>query len=248
MHRRQGNSRTMVLVILVAAVAAAAVVLSKPFRTRFPTTPPQTTEWSPAHIQQDPVGYLTWGHAECAKTEESLSASRLSLRNQRNAADRALASYTAEQSAYQQLLEQAKTLYRLTATSSNWPVSLRGIPMDEYALKAKVVECHDKLASLAESIATHQQARQILDRRVEEVDRQLEAVSRMKSKLAADLDVARLRQSVDGITALSHQLQSIVSTSEALVAPRQDDMRLEDLAATPADRHVNETFDTIMRP
>jgi hypothetical protein len=245
MQGKRGNTVAIVLVI-VLVLGAILFFVSKPFQTRVKQATRQATEWTPENIQKDPVGYLSWALAECGKTEEKLQASRLALKTNRNNAERSLSTHQADQTAYTKLLDEAKSLYRQAGASASWPAELRGVKMEEAVLKAKIVEAHDKLSGLGELIATYQQSRQIIDRKLVEVEAKLTEVTKLESKLSTDLEIAKVRKTVEGIGTISDQLNAIVDTSEALVSATKDGISLEELVKPSGERRVETEFEKIM--
>jgi DNA repair exonuclease SbcCD ATPase subunit len=206
----------------------------------------QATEWTPENIQKDPVGYLTWALEQCEKSEQKLAASKLSLKSKKNQIDRSLTANQAELSDYSKLLQEAKAVYKEAKAENKWPASLRGRSFEEAALKGKIVEAHDKVKNLEGLVQTYSQSQAVIDRRLTEIEQKVTEVNKLRNKLSTDLEVAKVKQSVEGIGEISDKLGAIMDTTSALVSSSAEATSLEDLVKPTGQQRVDNEFDKIM--
>ena len=82
--------------------------------------------------------------------------------------------------------------------------------------------------------------------RLSDVEKKLLDVRKLRNKLATDLEVARVNESVENLTGLNDRLASIMDTTDALLSTSTDEVSLEDLIKPSGDKRVDEEFDKIM--
>ena len=245
MMDRKGSTIVIVLVV-IAVLGVILFFVSKPFSTRVKEATRQVTEWTAENIQKDPVGYLTWALDECKKTENRLLASKLALKTKKNQTERSLTANQADLTAYSKLLDEAKALYKKASAANTWPVELRGVKLEQAPLKTKIVEAHDKVKNLGELVSTYKQTQGVIDRKLTDVETKVMEVQKLKNKLSTDLEVAKVKKSVDGIDAISDRLSAIAATTDALVSTTAEGASLEDMIEPTGQQRVDTEFDKIM--
>lgn len=234
------------VIVLVLVVGAVFFFVSKPFSTRVREAARQATEWTPENIRKDPVGYLSWALRECRDTDDRLRASAISLRTKKNEADRKLRIAQADRESYQSLLTEAKAAFRKADAESAWPIRLRDVELEREALKGKIVAAADRVDSLDDLIATYEQTAGVIARKLEDVNDQLAEVEKMCSRLATDLEVAKVRQSVEDLGAISDEFHAIMDTTDALVSDVESGTSLEAMIRPPENVRIDEEFERIM--
>lgn len=247
--QRRGASTLTVVIGLIALMfvsLGAYFVVSKPFSTRVRSSYRQATEWTAENIQKDPVGYLTWALSEVDKTEQRLQAGVLGLKTKKNAAVRALERDQADQTEYGKLLDEFKDAYLSASSSNSWPVTVRNASFEENALKRKIVEANDKLKSLSSLVETYAKTKNVIDRKLTELDGELAGVVKLKNKLTTNLEIAKVNASVEGIDSIGDQLNAIVDASEALVSTAEEGVDVEELIKPTGDQRVEDEFAKIM--
>jgi chromosome segregation ATPase len=220
--------------------------VSKPFQTEVKEGYRQATEWTAENIQKNPVGYLTWALEEVGKTEQKLQASVLSLKTKKNGAERALERNHADQTEYNKLLDEFKNAYRSASSPSSWPVTVRNASFEENALKRKIVECNDKLKNVGTLVETYTKTKNVIDRKLTELDGKLAEVIKLKNKLSTDLEIAKVNKSVEGIDSIGDQLNAIVDTTAALVSTSEEGTSVEEMIKPTGDQRVEDEFAKIM--
>lgn len=244
--RKQGLSPILILVLLALAAGVILYFWSQPFQTRVNEAARQASQWTPENIQKDPVGYLTWAREETGRTEQTLQASTLSLKTKLNEATRQVAANRESLDTYTTLLGEAKSLYREAAATDSWPATLRGVSLTEAQLKAKIVEAFEKVQGLDQLIATYNETSSIMSRKLAEVDAKLSEVRKLRGKLATDLEIAKVKKSVEGLGEISDRLAAIMDTASALTDVTAGDVSLEDLVTPTGDQKLDEDFSKIM--
>lgn len=229
---------------LIVLGLVAFFVVSKPFQTQVKEQFRQGTEWTPENIQADPVGYLTWALGEADKTEQKLEASVIGLKTKKNAASRSLEKHTADATEYTKLLEEFKQAY--TDANGTYPVNIRGVNLDETALKRKIVECNDKLQNVKELQSTYEKTKGVIDRKMGELEAKRTEVTKLKSKLGTQLEIAKVNKTVEGIEGIGDTLSSIIDTSDALVSTAEEGTDIEAFITPTGDARVDDEFDKIM--
>lgn len=242
---REGSSMVVAIIVLVVVAAGALYFFSPMFKTRVDETVRQQTEWTNENIQADPVGYLTWAAAKCRKTETKLLSSELGLKTQRNELTRKMAEKQDELEKYSELLGEAKDVYRAAVEKSEWPAVLRSVSMDQVKLKQRIVEANDKVKALTDLIATYAGAEKKVTSQYAQLGEQLSDLKKMQTKLATDLEVAKVNKSVEGLGSINDQLSAIMDTANAL-ADQQEVGGIEDLVMPDATLRIDEEFDKIM--
>jgi len=248
-QRRRGSSKQTVIIALIVLIAVglgAFFLVSKPFSTQVKEGYRQATEWTADNIQEDPVGYLTWALSEVDNTEQRLQASVLGLKTKKNAAVRALERNQADQTEYGKLLDEFRDTYRSASSGRSWPVTVRNASFEENALKRKVVECNDKLKNVSTLVETYTKTKNVIDRKLNELDGKLVEVVKLKNKLSTDLEIAKVNKSVEGIDSIGDQLDAIVDASEALVSTSEEGVDLEEMIKPTGDQRVEDEFAKIM--
>jgi phage shock protein A len=218
------------------------MISSKPFQTTVKENYRQATEWTPANIKKDPVGYLSWALNEVGSTEKRLEASVLGMKTRKGAIDRALNKHRADASEYEKLFNELKDGYRTAAAAQTWPVKVRDISFDESALKRKVVECNDKIKNTQSLAETYNKTRDAIDGKLREVDAKLAEVVKLKSRLATDLEIARVNKSVEGLDSLGDTLNSIVDTSSALAQTAESSTSVDEMIRPSNAAKIDEEF------
>ena len=245
MDNRRGSA-IVAVIVLVVVLGAILFFASKPFSTRVKEAARQATEWTPENITKDPVGYLTWALDECKRVEGDLKASTLALNTRRNQAERELAKKQAERDAYSKLVGEAKALYRKAKADDRWPAALRGATLTEAELKARIVEAHSKVKSLDDLIAAYKQSQKAMERQLVQISEKLTEAQKLKGKLSSEIEVAKVKQSAEGIGAITDQLEAMADTSKALVSSSGQTSSLEDMVAPTGQPRIDAEFDRIM--
>lgn len=245
--KNRGSALTIVVALVVIVILGAGLwyFLSDPFSTRVNEAYKQGTEWTAENIQANPVGYLTWALSEVDKTEDKLEAGIISLKTKKSQADRALSKNTADKTQYETLLVEFKTAYKEAKPESKFPVSVRGVSLDEPALKKKIVESNDKIQNLTTLVDAYSRNKQVIETKLAEIEAKQSELVKLKNKLSTDLEIAKVNKSVDGLNDIGDTLNAITDTSNALVADSQD-VSIEAMIKPVGDARVDEEFDKIM--
>jgi DNA repair exonuclease SbcCD ATPase subunit len=247
MDTSRRGSAVFVVIIILAVAAVVFFFVSKPFQTRVKEATRQATEWTSENIQEDPVGYLTWARDEVQQSEKKLNAGLLSLKTRHNEIERLLKAKSADKQAYDELLKEAKTVYREAADDGTWPAVLRGAELNEQQLKERIVATSEHLASIDAVMNAYKQTTAALVRRINEVNAKLDEVRKLKKKLDTDIEIARVKESVDGINAINDRLAAIGDTTDALISSGEETEELEPLLEPTGDERFDAEFERIMQ-
>lgn len=246
-YRQKGSVTVIVALLLVFLVGGVIFFfVSKPFQTEVRDAYDGATEWTPENIQKNPVGYLSWALRETGNTKQKLEASQLAIRTKLNEAKRSLQKHESEQTGATKLLAEFKAAYgEVKAGTAEWPIKVRGFSFDESTFKNKVVEANAKIENTGRMVNTFQQMIVKLEGHAAKVSSKLTEVSELESKLSADLEIAKVQKSVEGIGEIGDRLNAIMDTSAAL-AGGADDISIDSmLDGNPATK-TDEEFDKIM--
>lgn len=242
---QEGNTLVIVLVLLVVG-AIGYYFYSDVFKTKVDETARQVREWTPENIQKDPVGYLTWARTECNKSREQLLARQLSVKTRINEATRTIGGNEAEGVQYDGFLVEAKDLYRSAAENNEWPVSLRGATLSEEQLKRRIVEAFQKIERDSAITVAYKGALVKYENQSAEIQVKLDELLQLKNKLTTDLELAKIKQSFDGIEGIADRLNAMMDTSNALSTDGADEPSLADLVKPSPEAQVNGAFAAIM--
>lgn len=248
LNRRGAISTGSIGTLLLLALTAGGIwfYLSKPFQTTVKRNYEQATEWTSENIKHDPAGYLTWALEEVQRTESKLESSVLGLKTRKNAMDRALDKYRADQNEYEKLLGELKVGYRTASAAQAWPVKVREISFDESAIKRKVVECSDKLKSTTSLVETYTKTRDVIDGKLRQVELKLDEVVKLKNRLSTDMEIARVNKSVEGIDSIGDTLNAIIDTSTALAKTAEAGTSVEEMIKPSNASKIDEEFSKIL--
>ncbi len=204
--------------------------------------PPQ---WTPDKIAAEPEAYLGWALAEVSRTETLLHQQGLALSSEINKAGRLIAAHRQSFADVNSWLGEAKSAYRAAAEENRWPATLEARSVGEEELKIRILEADAQLTVLAELAETYADSRQILERKKTEVDVKLAEVRRLRTKLASDLEILRVNQTLENVGRLSAQFTEIQAGATVLLADPSV-LSLEALVAPAGIPARDGVFDRIL--
>lgn len=206
----------------------------------------RVAEWTAERMQKDPVGYLQWALDECVGTSERLTAGKISLRAQRSQMERSITASGADVTGYTRQLDEAKTLYKSHKADDKWPVEFRGAMLGEQELRTKIIDTHNRLAALRELIDAHRKNEAIVDQKVGELEMELVGVEKLRNRISTELEVAKVKQTVDGLAQLSDQVTAMVSTTGSMAASPADIVTLDSLVKQKSEQTTAVDFENIL--
>jgi hypothetical protein len=246
---KRGNRGSGLIVGIIALVVVAAIVfyfISDPFKAKVNEQVRQATKWTPENIQKDPVGYLQWALDECNSSKDMLEAREIGLRSQLKKFEMAHQEKSAQLANDTKLVEEAKDAYTKASGGGGWPVEFRGRNIDEATMKRLIVEGARRRDQFAKQVDTYAMARGKVEKKLAQVQKMLDDVRLLRTKLESDIEIAKVNKTVDGIEGITDQLTDIISTSHALAAQESDMNLLDELSTPTADQALEDDFTAIM--
>ncbi|MBF0548235.1 MAG: hypothetical protein HQM08_27610 [Candidatus Riflebacteria bacterium] len=240
---RKGN--ILILFVIIISGLAAFYFISDPFKTKVNMAISQTITWTPENIQKDSVGYLTWAKSECDRILDQLGAREIAIKTKKNEVERELLEKDVDLKALSELLDEAKILYRANVEKKSFPVSLRSIQLNEPQLKAKILESHQKIELLKNSIPVFKNTLSLLTQKIAETQGKSNEVSGLRRKIGNDIELAKLKKETSDLNGLHSELKNLLDTTSAVVQP-DSIPSVDDLAKMQSQGQVDLEFEKIL--
>jgi uncharacterized phage infection (PIP) family protein YhgE len=248
-RNRRGAVAGIIAAVIVLLLVAVGIwyFVSKPFQTHVNQAVEGATQWTPENIRKDPSGYLTWAIAEVGKTQDKLKTAQLALTTQKIEISKKLDQRSTEMAQCDTLMKELKDAYNTASAKNDWPVAVGHHKFaDEGELKRKIVEASHYLENSKKLVDTYTQAKGKVGDRLDEIDGQLTKVEDLRTKLATDLETAKVQQTFEGIDGISSDFTKIVNNSEALAQTAERNTSVSDMLKPSGDARIDDEFEKIM--
>jgi hypothetical protein len=229
------KSRTLVCSLLLASLAAA-VGCDAPLWRRIAPQPPKATPpldtaqaWTPEQISKDPAGYLKFADAEIVRQR--------SEREARIEKIEASSKMIAERSEKlrQDIRDASNIQKRLQAAITRadedeaWPITFAGRKLDR-AKAVAIADASQRFVKSRASLASdYEQALLKIDSMEQSMRSDLVELSRLREKLALDMERVRLNQGISEVAELRKSVDALSGFATSLADTT--DNPLDDLAA-----------------
>jgi hypothetical protein len=246
---RRGAAAGIVVAVIFLLLIAGGIwyFVSKPFQTHVNQAITQATDWTPENIKKDPEGYLTWAIKQVDGTRDKLQAAQLALTKQKIEVSNKLEEKSTQKSQCEALLTELKKAYTTATDKNQWPVTVGQSKFDdERELKRKIVEASHFLDNASQLVDTYSKAKGKVSDRLDDIDGQMTKVEELKTKLATDLETAKVKQTFEGIEGVHDDFTNILNTSKALTETEEHNTSISDMIKPSGDAKVDEEFDKIM--
>jgi chaperonin cofactor prefoldin len=229
------KSRTLVCSLLLASLAAA-VGCDAPLWRRLAPQPDKPTPsndtaqgWTPERISKDPAGYLKFADAEIVRQK--------SEREARIEKIEASSKMIAERSEKlrQDIRDAANIQKRLQAAitradeDETWPITFAGRKLERAKAKAIADASQRFVTSRASLASDYEQALLKIDSLEQSMRSDLVELSRLREKLALDMERVRLNQGISEVAELRKSVDALSGFATSLADTT--DNPLDDLAA-----------------
>ncbi len=246
---RRGAAAGIVVAVIFLLLIAGGIwyFVSKPFQTHVNQAMNQATQWTPENIKKDPEGYLTWAVAQVDVTRGKLQAAQLALTKQKIEISNKLEEKSTQKSQCEALMTELKKAYTTATDKNQWPIKVGETSFDsEGELKRKIVEANHFQENASQLVDTYTKAKGKVSDRLDDIDGQLTKVEELKTKLATDLETAKVKQTFEGIEGVNDNFKDIQNTSDAMTKLDEHNTSVSDMLKPSGDAKVNDEFDKIM--
>lgn len=228
-HFRSSAGSATSAIVTVVACLSLTYLLSSPFRVKMDRIYEQATSWTPAQIQKDTAGYLTWATTECQSIQDRIGAKRIEIGSARDRLANQIEKLRDEIPDNTELLEKTKIVIR----SGIWPAYYQGRQISKIEAEQLLLLLADRSDLLKkQSTAIHKQLAaaerglSLLSARNFEVDRVLLRIQSLQfDQSFGDVEIdGSLASSLESI---SNTLAGVtVSTQDMVTALHRDDVNL----------------------
>ena len=229
------KSRTLVCSLLLASLAAAVGCDAPLWRRIAPqqdkATPPLDTAqgWTPERISKDPAGYLKFADAEIVRQRNEREA-----RIEKIEASSKMIAERSEK-LRQDIRDASNIQKRLQAAitradeDETWPITFAGRKLERAKAKAIADASQRFVTSRASLASDYEQALLKIDSMEQSMRSDLFELSRLREKLALDMERVRLNQGISEVAELRKSVDALSGFATSLADTT--DNPLDDLAA-----------------
>ena len=235
------------VIVLVLIVGGIWYFVSDPFHQKVKDAFKENTTWTADQIRKDPAGYLSHAIDQADATKGKLETAQFALTKQKIEISNKLEKKSTEKSQCETLLQELKDTYNKAKAKNDWPATVRHLNFEnENELKRKIVECDHYLDNAGKLVDTYTKARGTVADRLDEIEGQLTKVESLKTKLATDLETAKVQKTFEGIDNVNSNIDDIINTSEAMAKTAEKNTSVSDMIKPSGEARIDEEFDKIM--
>ena len=184
--------------------------------TREPKPPSPDKQWTAEEVAGDPAGYMRWADAKVAKQIDDRRVRINQLDARLKDVEVRQQTMTENVKDMANIQKRMETALRKAEDEDRWPVVMAGRKFDK-AEAVAIIEESKRYIEDRKSLATaYEQAVEKLKNAVGTLGKEIEDLTRLREKMALDLEAVKLSESMDGLEKLRKAETEIASYAKAL--------------------------------